>query len=199
MLYVRSIPPVYWDNYCQGYIGFIHHFDPGFVSKGIAYFQGPPEYGDIRVTHALVVVGDNTCVEANPSGVEESSLSKYFDDPTLAIMFRKPRNWHPSMGQIIADEARTHIGHKYAYSLIVAQALAKSKLGRVLNGWFKDKPDAWVSRLLDYGDVEFCSELAAKALQAVPELRNLGILQSPARTIDVQELFGSRAVFEEWK
>lgn len=199
MLIYKSLQPAYGDNYQMGYIGFIHHFEPGFVSKGIAYFQGPPAYGDIRVTHALVVVGDNTCVEANPSGVEESSLSKYFDDETLAIVFRKPRNWHPSMGQLIADEARTHIGDKYAYSLIVAQALAKSKLGRLLNNWFKNKPDSWVSKFLDKGNIQYCSELAAKSLKAVPELRNQGILQADARTIDVQELFGSKAVFEDWK
>jgi hypothetical protein len=195
----KSIAPVWGDNYCPGYIGFIHHLQPGFVSQGIAYFQGHPAYGDITVTHALVVSGEDECIEAQSSGVKRATLTQYFNDKTCAIVFRKPRNWHPSMGQIIVDEAAQHVGDRYAYTLILAQALSHSKLGRLLNRWWHDKPDAWVSRLLDYGCIEFCSELCAKALKAVPELRNQGILQCEPRMIDVQELFGSKAVFEDWK
>lgn len=194
-----SLPPSYGVNYSLGYIGFIHHLDPGLVSSGIAYFQGAPEPGDISVTHALVVTGDGVCSEAQASGVKEAPLDEYFNDPKVALVFRKPRGWHVGMGEIIAQDARSRDGEKYAYSLILAQALAKSKLGRLLNRWFQDKPDALVSRLLDFGNMEYCSEHAAKALQAVESLRNQGILSKPARTIDVQELFGSRAVFEDWK
>lgn len=194
-----SLTPAYGDNYQLGYCFFIHHLDPDFVSQGIAYFQGAPDPGDIVVTHCGVVTGEGMCSEAQASGVKEASLSEYFDDPKVALMFRKPRNWHYSMGETISNDARSRDGEKYAYSLILAQALAKSQLGRLLNRWFEDKPDFFVSRLLDFGNMEYCSMHVAKSLQAVEELRNQGILSKPARTIDVQELFGSRAVFEDWK
>lgn len=195
---VKSMTPDWLENYDRGYIGFIHHLKPGFVSQGIAYFQGPPAYGDIVVTHSLVVTNENECVEAQASGVKRADLAQYFNDPTVAIVMRKPRQYDYNMGVIISSESSLHVGDKYAYTLIAAQALAHSWLGKKLNKWFDNKPDAWVSRLLDFGKVEFCSELCAKCLQAVPSLRSQGVLNQDARLIDVQELFGSVAVFEDW-
>lgn len=207
----HSQSPVFGVNYDVGYIGFtLHSDDP--VGAGIAWFERWDYEGDggtrvsasgvppgIVVTHALVVSGPDECIEAHAwSGVQRSTLSKYFNDPHCRIFFRKPRGWTRHRGLDIVTSAASHIGESYGYGLIVADMLADSFVGHWLNRRFRNLPDRIVSKVFDRAGTDVCSELCAKAMQDQFWLRYRGCLRQPARMIEPQALFIDRLVFEDW-
>jgi hypothetical protein len=174
--------PQFPTDYNIGHIGFT--YVPGFTSAGVAYFERWHRLSKIQVTHALIVSGDNECIEAHlDEGVARVSLDKYFNDPATRIFFRQPRGWTPELGS------------RYNTSLILAEAAGDTWLGYWCNRLLRAWPNRLLSRVLDRPGRWICSQLVAHALAQQPELRNLGILRFPPDTIDPQELFEDQTIF----
>ena len=196
-----DILPEYEQNYNKGYIGFC--YDPtSFVSKAIARATKYCNYSDIKVSHALIVIDKDMCIEAdaNSKKVIEAPLSKYFDDKNKIISFRKPRE----INEIIADEivnlAKSKIGCAYEYAQIighVGKALPGiSQFNKVTHNFLVDI----ISCFIDNKDKFICSELAAYSLKHANSwnYRNKGILSRFSTRINPQELFEDNIIFEEW-
>ena len=190
----ESIEPRYNDNYGAGWIGFTY-YDDSFISKGIAWFTRTGTKHP-HVSHVLVVTSPGECIEAQPKGVVRADLAKYFDDPHCHIFFRKPTVFSRRIADQIVAAATSHLGDKYGYSLILADALAGSMLGRLVNKLTCNIPNRLVSGWLDSRKQEICSELGALCLQAVPELRGRGCLEMPACIVTPQMLAFDEQVFE---
>lgn len=193
---IKSVSPVYGDNYNMGWVGCVFH-DDSVISQGIAWFTRPDllKPDQSPVSHVLVVSGIGSCIEALPQGVVQSSLDSYFGQPNTHIFFRKPVLYDYQMGVNIVDEAEKHLGEKYGYSLLVADAMAGSFVGRILNWALFNWPHRIVSGMLDRKKEQICSELAARSLQADWRLRTLGCLAQPARMITPRMLAFDNAVF----
>ena len=59
-----DITPAYGENYNKGYIGFC--YDPrSLVSKAIAKATKYCNYSNIEVSHALIVISEDLCIEAD--------------------------------------------------------------------------------------------------------------------------------------
>lgn len=194
----KSVAPEFGKNYDIGYIGFT--YTPGNpVSEGIAHFTRWPRMSSIIVTHALIVTGENECVEALMTrGVVRSPLSNYFGSKTTEIFLRKPLGYTKEIGARIADEAARQVGLKYDDLLIASFMLSGSMLGRLLRKTAGTRIDHMVSKLADRSNRFICSELAAHCLDAQPEYRDKGILAEPSHMIDPQELFEDQAIFTPW-
>lgn len=191
-IYVAS--PKYGFNYARGWIGFTRV--QGTVSDAIAYgehWQRTPDRP--AVTHALIVTGEDECVEAQlGQGVIHTTLSKYFN-ASAKIYFRQPVPWTLDLGERIAAEAEAKVGFGYNDLLIAEQAAYDSLLGHVVNTWFHQAPHVLLAKLLDKPGLFICSQLASYALWMQPELKMRGVLANPVDTISPQELFGSDAIF----
>lgn len=197
-LCVQSLAPVFGDNYRAGYIGFTYS-GSSLLSRGIAYFTRWSRMSDIHVSHALVVTGENECVEAVAGrGVVKSQLDRYFDDPKTQIFFRKPRKCTASVGQRIAETALAQVGTKYDTLLVAAQMLEGSFLRRWLMAHFQTSPDRFVGKLVQRDERWICSELAAYCLDCQPEYAGKGVLAAPSYSIDPQELFEDGEIFASW-
>lgn len=196
---LTSVQPVYGKNYNAGYIGFTY-YKTNFICNGIAYFTRWSRMSDIKVAHALVVTGENECVEATfTKGVVKSDLAHYFNDPTCQIFFKKPIGLTQATADNMAKIAKQEVGTKYDTQLIAAQALQGSHVGKLINSIFGGIPDRIVSKLLNNDNSWICSELAAYCLDEQPEYKNKGILSKPNETIDPQELFEDQTIFKAWK
>ncbi len=194
---IQIIAPQFGVNYDTGYIGFT--YTGGFVAAGVAYFERWNRLSDIKVTHALIVSGENECIEAHiDEGVARVSLAKYFDDPQCRIFFRKPRGWNPGLGQRIAAAAGAKVGDKYNTGLVVADAAADTVAGHWMNKLFHEWPHRLFNRWLARPNEFICSELAGYVLAQQPEFAGLGVLAKPLDTIDPQELFEDSNLFEDW-
>ena len=195
---VGSRVPRFGVNYKTGYIGFTFD-DASIVSRGIAYFTRWKRMSQIKVSHSLVVTGDNQCVEAliGP-GVVRRPLSKYFNDPHTLIFFRKPRRYTRDVGARIARTAAGQVGTQYDRLLLAAQIFEGCFLGRWARAAFGDKPEQFIGRVLNGKDKWICSELAAYALDSQAEYHDKGVLQKPDFTIDPQELFEDNRIFCRW-
>jgi hypothetical protein len=199
-LEITTVKPIYGDNYNRGYIGFTYHND-NVIAKGISYFTKWERMSDIYATHALIVTGENSCIEANAfqNCVKEGTLDHYFEEPHCQIFFREPKEWTDEIGDRIVQVLNPEVGRKYDFNLILAQALSGTALGhfwnRILQGVPKDK----VSEILNSSKKWICSELAAYALDEQPEYHDQGILKRPDATISPQALFEDPDIFESWK
>jgi hypothetical protein len=195
---VKSITPKFEDNYHVGYIGFTFT-DESIVSEGISYFERWNRLSDIRVSHTFVVTGDDELVEAHiEHGVQRDTISKYFNDPSVHVFFRKPRGWNLMMGGTIAEAAKTKIGCPYATGLIIADAAADTFLGHWLNKIFRQWPARLGGWTFGWSGHFICSELAAYALSHWPQFYGRGILANPLDAIDPQELFDDEIIFDDW-
>lgn len=197
---IKSVKAVYGETYKKGYIGFTYH-NTNILSMGIAYVERWERMSDIKVSHALIVTGENKCVEAHmKDGVQESHLDTYFDNPHYQIYFRKPVSLigdeNDPIAKDIVERANTQIGTKYDIALIAAQALQGNFIGKLINTVFHSSPDKFVSKLLNKDDRWICSELAAYCLDS--HYAGVGILNNPVDTIDPQELFEDQKIFEPW-
>ncbi len=191
--------PEYGINYDKGYIGFTYT-KKSIISTGIAYFTRWSRMRDIKVSHALIVTGENECVEALVGdGVVWTNLKKYFNNKDCQIFFRKPKGLLKEHADRIAAVAAQEVGNQYDLALIPAQAGQGSFVGKLLNRVFNNRPDRMISRLLNRDDRWICSELAAHCLESVAEFKNRGILNDPQETIDPQELFEDDDIFAPWK
>ena len=109
---------------------------------------------------------------------------------------RRPKGWTPELGKRIACEAFKYAGDSYDYKLIVADAASYSIAGRLLNKITKDALDSVLTDIADSRGAVICDELAALAMQAQPELHQLGTLKDPARENNPQRLFGDDDLFD---
>lgn len=193
--------PEYKKNYNKGYIGFC--YDPtSFVSKTIAKATKYCNYSDIKVSHALIVISEDMCIEAdaNSKQVIEAPLSKYFDDKNKIISFRKPREMNEIIANEIINLAKSKIGCGYEYAQIIGH-IGKALPG--INQFNKITHNLIVdiiSCLVDNKDKFICSELAAYSLKHAKSwaYRNKGILARLTTRVNPQELFEDRTIFQEW-
>lgn len=193
-----SREPNYGTNYDAGYIGFTYD-KSNIISKGIAYVTRWTRMHAIKVSHALIVSGENECIEAHAqNGVRRAPLSTYFDDPHTQIFFRKPVGLTPDLAKQIVNTATEQIGCAYDLDLILAQLEANTAMGnllrRILGKGFEEK----VCRLKDHPDRWICSELVAHCLDAQKEYKDKGVLAFSDATIDPQELFEDDLIFTPW-
>jgi len=195
----KTISPEFHTTHDIGYIGFTY-FDESFVSRGIAYYTRWSRLSEITVSHALIVTGENECIEAlaEKNRVTKSPLEKYFRNPKCAIFFRKPFQWSEEIGNRISTTALTQNGTKYDYNLIAADMVRGSFIGHLISGCFKGRKSDILTKLLNDDKRWICSELAAYALDEQPEYKDRGILNKEAATITPQELFEDATVFTPW-
>ncbi len=198
-LKVESVKAKYGDTYKKGYIGFTY-YNTSIVSKGIAYMTRWAKMSDVRVSHALLVTGENKCIEAHiKNGVERSDLQKYFNDPNCQIFFRKPVGLNKTIANKLKKVAENEVGKPYDKALICSHAMQGTFLGKLINKICKGKPDKIMSKILNRDDRWICSELVAYCLSKQNTYKNKGILRHPDGTIDPQELFEDTVIFESWK
>jgi hypothetical protein len=195
---VVSRQPEYKVNYAPGYVGFTYS-DSHFISKGIAYFTRWARMSQIKTSHALLVTGEDECIEAHAqSGVQVAKLSDYFNNPNCQIFFRKPVDLTSSVADQLVNTARAEVGCRYDFALIAGHASSNSHLGRLIREVFGGRSEELVCKLLNHDDRWICSELVAHCLDSSPQYQGKGILRIPAETIDPQELFEDPVLFEPW-
>lgn len=198
-LQIHSLPPRFGENYKAGYIGFTH-CGSRVPSQGIAHFTRWSRISDIPVSHALVVTGENECIEALAAkGVVKTPLEKYFNDPRTLIFFRKPRKCTNALGARLAETALAQAGTKYDHLLLAAQVLEGSFLRRWIQAAFRESLGRFAGRLLHRDQRWISGELAAYCLDCQPEYADKGILGLPRHAIDPQELFEDQEIFAAWK
>jgi hypothetical protein len=198
-LKIQSISPKYGVNYKKGYIGFTYHNNL-VICQGIAYFTRWARMSNIYATHALIVTGENSCIEADAcqNRVKSAPLQHYFDDPHCQIFFRKPKGLNDEIADRIIRVIEAEVGKEYDFGLIGGQMCAGTLLGYVLNHLLKGTPENQIAQYLDNPEKWICSELVAYGLDEQPEYRDRGILASPNATISPQELFEDKKIFEPW-
>lgn len=199
-LEITTVKPVYGDNYNKGYVGFT--YDKGhFIAEGIVHFTHWASMSDIYATHALIVTGEDSCIEADAGEncVEEGTLQNYFGKNTCQIFFRKPKNLTDEIANRIIQTVRREVGKKYDFKSILTQALSGSFPGRFVDRLLQGKLEDKLAEIFNDPNKWICSELAAYALDEQPEYKDQGILKRPNATISPQELFEDLVIFEPWK
>jgi len=197
-LQIEYLDPRYGQHYAKGYVGFTYRKDHLFA-RGTAWFTRWDRLSDIKVTHALLVTGEDTCVEAVGTGVRQGNLRTYFDDPHCQIFFRKPRGLNDDIATRLEQTASAEIGKDYDDALITSAAISGSLIGHLLSRISHGKSDEWLAELLDHKDKWICSELVAYCLDQQPEYHDRGILSTPNAAINPQELFEDDTIFTPWQ
>ncbi|MFN9548200.1 MAG: hypothetical protein ACK6AD_14240 [Cyanobacteriota bacterium] len=193
-----SHEPRYGENYGAGYVGFTYS-QSNILSRGIAYFTRWQRMHDIKVSHTLVVTGENECIEAHmQGGVKRSKLDTYFHDEHCQIFFRKPNALTPPLAAAIIQAAEEHLGCAYDIDLIAAQLKVNSISGHFIRHRLLPNLEEAVCQRRDHLDRWICSELVAHCLDAQPEYHNKGVLAHSDATIDPQELFEDDLIFQAW-
>lgn len=197
-LEIISRPAAYGVNYKAGYVGFTYT-KSNIISQGIVYFTRWSQMHQIKVSHALIVSGENECIEAHmEGGVKRTLLSTYFDDQKCQIFFRKPNGLTPDLASRIITAAEAQLGSAYDLELITAQLESNSLTGRMLRRLLGPAFEERICKLHDNPERWICSELVAHCLDAQPEFHDKGVLLNSDATIDPQELFEDDLIFEEW-
>jgi len=191
--------PIYGNNYNKGYIGFT--YDGSFIAKGIVHFTRWAKMSDIYASHALIVTGENSCIEADASSncVREGTLDRYFGENKCQIFFRKPNGLNDEIAHRIVSIIQPELGKEYDFKSILIQTLSGTFLGYLLDRLLQGKIEEILAILLNDPNKWICSELAAYALDEQPEYKNKGILKRPNATISPQELFEDSEIFEPWE
>lgn len=198
-LQVQSLPPRFGENYKSGYIGFVDT-SADAASKGLAYFTRWSRLSDVHVSHAVVVSGENTCVEVLAGkGVVRTPLEKYFNDPKVRLFFRKPRKCSTSVGERIAAAAEAQVGVRSDQLILAARMLENSFLQRWIRSAFAQNSDRFLGKLLNQDTRWLGGELAAYCLDAQPEYADKGLLAGPQVSVDPQHLFEDQDLFAAWK
>jgi len=209
---MKIIPakPAWGETLAPGYCGFITR-EKDFVGDGIAWFERF-ELG-LPFVHTFVVegaaqpagscdwseggppaanvtpVGATHIIEAHAgTGVARATLGQYLGQKNVQCFIRMPIGWTPDIGAKIAGAAATHLGEKYAFSLIVADALSNTWLGHGLNRFTRNNWDNFLCWVFSNAHQKICSQLVALSLQRQFYLRLRGCLRRPADTIMPKEL-----------
>lgn len=122
------------------------------------------------------------------TGVHRATLDEYLGQKDVQCFIRMPIGRTPEIGAKTVAAAATHIGEKYGFGLIVADALANTFVGHCVNKLTLNAPDKFMCWLLDNQHAKICSQLVALALQSQFYLRLRGCLRRPADTILPKEL-----------
>lgn len=196
MLTVAEQLPQWRGNYDIGYVGFTVT-KGSFISAGISWFSRWSDIPKVPApTHCFIILGEDETVEAFASGVKRGTLSAYLANEDVCLLVRRPRDYSRAIGESIANEALTHLGHGYDYFLIGALAISNTFLGhfftKLTGGWFQRA----VTSLADNRKEEMCSELVTLALQAQQSLKLRGCLIQPARVVKPVDLFIDPFCFE---
>lgn len=196
-----DVEPIFGGNYNIGYIGFSYDTE-SIISKWIVKFTKNFNYSGIKVSHALIVVGENLCVEASASErkVILSPLTKYFNNSNTPISFRKPRDLTIEAAEEIAELAKSKIDCPYEMLQIpghIWKALPFiNQFNRFTRNIFIDP----ISNLVDNKNKFICSELAAYSLKNAKSWKHNhdGILARWTTRLNPQELFEDRKIFSDW-
>lgn len=225
---VIKVNPIWGATVKPGYCGFITR-EKDFVGDGIEYFErfesGLPFCHAFAISDRFVAVRDAGLIEAHARlGVHRAQLSEYFNDPTCQCFIRIPRGFADNLRQSGASELgmrivagmEAQLGDKYGYGLIVADLLANTFAGHLLNKCTGNLPDRIVCRLLGNQHTRICSEAVAYALQSalklnsaanrawptgnapafISEMELPGCLKQPADTIDPRLLGNDPEIWE---
>lgn len=197
MTIITADTPIWGKAYDVGHIGFVQHRD-SFISRAIAWFTRWWRKDNTPwVSHVLVVTGYDACIEANADGVDPGNLSSYFTDPSYTVYFRRPIHWTRQLGERIVTEAVKYGGVPYDFKLIVADALAYSIVGHIVDGLTGGELNEHLTKLASSPKRMICDKLAVLALQVQPELKDLGTLKEPARENNPQKLFEDEQLFTD--
>lgn len=185
------LKPVYGEGYGLGWVGFVRSYS--LVSDAIEYGERWVRVKPFpSVTHALIVIGDNACVEAHAEvGVRLANLNDYLTDPKCKVYFRQPLDLTPAVASCIAIAAKAQVGSSYHDLLIAEQAISDSLVGHLVNFVFGNWPHRFTAAILQRQREFICSYLAAFALAAQAQYAGWGILAGPLSAIDPQTLFES--------
>jgi len=195
---MQSIAPVFGENYKVGFVGFTYSGSP-LLTRGMAHFTRWSRMSDIHVTGALIVTGENECVElAAGREVVKSPLEKYFNDPKRQIFFRKPKKCSPGVGARIAETAIAQLGTKFDQLLVAAKMLEGSFLRRWLLSHFRESPEPFTAKLTLQEERWLGAEFVAYCLDCQPEYADRGVLALPKHAISPQELFEDGEIFSAW-
>lgn len=188
--------PIYGEDYDRGWIGFNH--STSWMSQLIGNAGRYRRRSPIVISHAFIVTGEDTCVEAAfRKGVLVSSLTEqYFEMPTRYVVFRKPKGLTPEIADRICELAEAQVGKRFDNGVLVAHALNDHFLGWLMNRMTGDAAIAATDSLFNQPDAWICSELAAYVLNQIPEYAGRGNLSQRPGMLTPQELFENDEVFE---
>lgn len=159
-------------------------------------------YTGIKISHALIVIDENTCVEAdaNERKVIKSPLSKYFNNQNKIISFRKPRDLSDEIANVISETAISKIGCPYEFKQIVSHINHSLPFIHQFNKLSHNFVVDIISRVIDNPDKFICSELAAFCLKSAKDWKyhDKGILSRLTCRVNPQELFEDRVIFKDW-
>lgn len=196
---LTDVEPKYGVNYNKGDIGFTYD-SSNLPSKGIVYVTGWSSLSAVKVSHALIVSGENECIEAHSStGVVKRKLSDYFDNSHCQIFFREPLGLSQDLADRIVQVAESQIGKNYDFDVLPDLLIARTHLGWSLNRVCQGKLEELIGKLHENDQKWICSELAAFCLDQQPEFHDQGILKKSNSVIAPQELFESKELFKPWK
>lgn len=196
---IISVPPAWGETLAPGYCGFITR-ERNVIGDGIAWFERF-ELG-LPFVHTFVIESfssSSSCslIEAHAQlGVHRATLEEYMGNPNTQCFIRIPKGWTPEIGEKIATAAATHLGEKYAFPLIVADALANTWLGHGINWLTGNHWDRFICWALSNAHQKICSQLVALALQSQFYLRLRGCLRRPADTIMPKELGNDNSLWD---
>ena len=138
-----------------------------------------------------------TIIEAHAgTGVHRTTLDQYPGQRDCQCFIRMPMGWTPDIGEKIVAAASAHLGEKYAFSLIFADAVTNTLAEHWLNELTFSVPDRFLCRVLSNAHRKICSQLVALALQSQFYLRLRGCLRRPADTIMPKELGNDASVWD---
>ena len=179
-------------SYNVGWVGFIHHIHPNFVSAGIEWFtRWSREGGDIEVSHTFIITGDGTTCEAFADGVNPGRLENYLTDKTVGVFVREPGAWTPESGQKIAAAALAHDGEHYDFADIAALAGVNTLMGHLINKATDGKLERLLTSMAAGKSDDICSSLVTKALQASKTPLSALLIGNDPYEVSPQDLFSS--------
>lgn len=196
--------PIFGETVRPGFCGFITREDD-IVGDGIEWFErfetGTPFVHTFVVEAASMTQSSKAStiqiIEAHAGpGVHRAPLDEYLGQKNCQCFIRIPAGWTPDIGAKIAAAAAAHIGERYGFPLIVADALANTFIGHCLNRLALGMPDRFVCRALSDAHRKICSQLVALALQSQPYLCLRGCLRRPADTILPRELGNDAEIWD---
>lgn len=198
---LEDMIPEYNVNYGIGYVGFCYD-TKSFVSKMIAKLTNYCSDTGIKISHALIVIDENYCIEADAVSkkVIKAPLSKYFNNPDKIISFRKPKEMNVDIARKISETAISKLGCPYEFKQIVSHAKnslpAIHQFNKITRNFFVN-----IAAIIFDNPNEFiCSELVAFCLKSADSWKyhNKGILSRPTCRVNPQELFEDKTIFKDW-
>jgi hypothetical protein len=130
------------------------------------------------------------------TGVHRATLDQYLGQKNCQCFIRIPLGYTETIGEKIVLNARAHLGEKYAFPLIFADALSNTWFGHGLNWLTRNQWDKFLCWALSNSHQKICSQLVALALQSQFYLRLRGCLRRPADTILPKELGNDRSLWD---